>query len=489
MRLGQTSLLTFLSRLGSSVIGFVATVYFAQVLGSEVLGVYFLTLASVSWLKLGTSIGIPLAITKRVSEQSEKGSYVLAGFILMASGLLFISVLVFVFRDPVNEYLGEPLYQLVILLLVAEVMYKFVGAVIKGERLVHVEGFLSVSQTICRVSVQVAALLLGFTVSGLLFGEIIGFIFVTVAGVILMIFVFDRNLPTAFPEPRHFLSIIDFAKFSWLDDLKGNTFNMMDTIVLGFFVPSGLIGVYVVCWNISAVLDMFSKSVRNVFFPEMSKLASEDKKDRIVGYLSDALAFSGLFIIPGCIGAIIVGRGLLNLYGTEFMQGYLILIILIGSTLCFSYQRQFLATMDALNRPDLSFRVNLFFTIANMGLNVGLVYSFGWYGAAVATFLSALCSLILSYIIMRTLLPFVFPYLEITRQLLAALVMGGLVYTLLEVMSSFGLDIIRFGPVSIAIGFGGVTYFTSLYVISPRFRTVLNDNIPLRIPFADAKER
>jgi len=483
MRLGQTSLLTFLSRLGSSVLGFVATVYFAQVLGSEVLGVYFLTLATVAWLKLCTSIGIPLAITKRVSEQTEKDAYAVAGLLLMSGGLIVVTILIYVFREQVNQYLGEPLYAFVIFLLFAEVAYSFVGAAIKGERLVHVQGILGFVQTVIRVVTQVVAVIVGFKVSGLLFGEVVAFVLVTVGGVVLLVTYFDRSIPAVKPRRDHFRSIFDFAKYSWLGRLKGRSFNMMDTIVLGFFVPSGLIGIYVVCWNISSVLDIFAKSVSSSFFPEMSKLSNDDKDEQVARYLRDSLAFAGLFIIPGFVGAVVVGEGVLNLYGGEFRRGYTVLVILVSAKLLHSYQKQFLSTMDAVNRPDLSFRVNAFFVVTNISMNVVLVYLYGWIGAAVATFSSVLLSLVFAYTIIRSLLTFTVPYTEISAQLVAALVMGGAVYLLELIMLSAGINVLRFVPVFTAVGFGAATYFCCLFVLSTRFRTTVADNLPVDVPF------
>lgn len=484
MRLGQTSIITFFSRMGSSAIGFLATVYFAQVLGSEILGVYFLTLATVAWLKLATSIGIPVAITKRVSEQAEKDAYAGAGFLMMVTGLTVGVCLLYLFRGRVNQYLGEPLYQFVILLLVVEVAYSFVGALIKGERLVHIEGLLRVTQTVGRVTIQVLLVVTGFTVSGLLFGEVVAFGLVTIGGMVLLVTYFDRSLPSTKPKGKHFRSIFDFAKYSWLGRLKGRSYNMMDTIVLGFFVPSGLIGVYVVCWNISSVLDIFAKSVSSVFFPEMSKLSNENEDKRVAQYLSDALAFTGLFIIPGLVGAIVIGRGLLNLYGSEFQRGYIILIILVGSTLFNSYQKQLVSTMDAVDRPELSFRVNAFFVVTNISMNFIFVYLYGWIGAAVATLLSVAMSTVLAYVTIQSLLDFTVPYTEIARQVIAALLMGVVVYALVLTIESVGFSALRVGPVVAAVGVGAATYFTCLFVISPRFRTTLADNLPVDIPLA-----
>jgi O-antigen/teichoic acid export membrane protein len=48
MNLGQTSVVYFVSKLLGSVLGFVATIYFARVLGAEVLGQYALVLALIT---------------------------------------------------------------------------------------------------------------------------------------------------------------------------------------------------------------------------------------------------------------------------------------------------------------------------------------------------------------------------------------------------------------------------------------------------------
>lgn len=58
----------FGAKLLSSVLGFVATVYFARILGAQVLGYYAVTLALLSWLQIGTADGVGSALVKRISE-------------------------------------------------------------------------------------------------------------------------------------------------------------------------------------------------------------------------------------------------------------------------------------------------------------------------------------------------------------------------------------------------------------------------------------
>lgn len=478
MRLGQTSAVMFVSRFGSSILGFVATVYFARTLGSEVLGIYFLASAIAAWAKIGTNVGVPYAVTKRVSEQNDKQEHVIAGFLLIFTALVITSVLLYVFRDLVNQYLGAPLYYLVILLLSSQVTYGYVGSVIKGEELVHVEGLLRLVQTTSRVIFQLVLVYIGFEVAGLLLGEIAAYVLIAAVGAGLLVTYFGRSVPVAYPEKNHFGSIVDFAKYSILGRVQGRAYNLMDTVVLGLFIPSGLIGIYGICWNISAVLEIFSKSIKNSLFPQMSKLSSTGDRQKIASRLNDALAFSGLLTIPGLVGAIIAGEGLLNLYGAEFKKGYIILIILVGSSLFHSYQTQFVNTMDALDRPDLSFKVNVFFISTNMLMNFVLVYLYGWIGAAVATLSSVILSMVVAYKLLTDILSFSLPISIIFNQMLGSVVMGGILYAFVLILERSGFNTLRLFSVLSILVLGVLAYILSILIISPRLRRVVRENLP-----------
>jgi O-antigen/teichoic acid export membrane protein len=175
---------------------------------------------------------------------------------------------------------------------------------------------------------------------------------------------------------------------------------------------------------------------------------------------------------------VVGGEGVLNMYGAEFRQGRLILVILVGAALVQSYQLQFLNTMDALDRPELSFRVNFVFTVSNTTLNVTLVYLYGWIGAAFATFCSTLLAFVASYRILSTLLEFSALSTQILYQIISGVFMGVSVQALTIVLGASGLNTERFVPVLVSVAFCVVVYFGILLVISARFRRTVVYNLP-----------
>jgi len=132
---------------------------------------------------------------------------------------------------------------------------------------------------------------------------------------------------------------------------------------------------------------------------------------------------------------------LLRIYGPGFVEGAYALWILIFATLLYAYQKQLLNALNGTDRPDAAFRINASFIATNGFLNVMLISTIGFVGAAVATTLSAAVGVTAAFGTLRSALDFSIPFGEIAWQALAAAVMGVAVYgTELLIESTVGLD-------------------------------------------------
>ncbi len=254
----------------------------------------------------------------------------------------------------------------------------------------------------------------------------------------------------------------------------------MDTIVLAAFVSHGLIGVYEVAWNLASLFAIFGVSITRTLFPEMSKINSErGDSNEISGLLRVSLAYTGLFIIPGLIGAALVGDVVLTIYGDGFAVGYYILLILIFARLLYGYMSQFLSTINALDRPDLTFYINAVFVVVNLGLNVLLTWQYGWYGAAAATTLSAGLGLVLGYYFATRVTTVEIPTDEIAKQVVAAAIMALVVFALRWLIGD------SLSVIVVIVGVGAIVYFLTLLLISAEFRKTVVENLPFQLPIID----
>lgn len=474
MKYGRTSMVNFLSNLAMSFSGFVATIVLTRTLGQERYGAYVVVLSVLAWMAIAGNLGLGAAVRKRVSEATD-GNYVVAGLIAQFGLYVVVAVVLWFARPYLNAYMEIDATLVLILLLAVRLLGNYVQMVLDGQRLVHVSSILSPIEWTSRSVVQIALVLSGFGIAGAFAGYVVG------AVVGAMIGAYFVTVDWSLPSRRDFVRLKSFAQFSWLADIKGRTFLSMDTLVLAVFVSNSLIAVYEVAWNLASLFAIFGSSIRRTLFPEMSKISSADGTGgEIPELLRVSLAYSGLFIIPGLVGSALVGDVVLTIYGSGFKTGYSILIILTFARLLYGYQGQFLTLLDAVDRPDLTFRINGVFVVVNLVLNVVLTSQYGWYGAAAATTTSAATGLILGYYYARKIVEVVVPVAVVGKQVFAAGVMALVVYASRLLFGDSLLIVV------VLVVVGASVYFTVLLAISQEFRKTVEDNLPSGIPLLTA---
>ncbi|MFA9427880.1 oligosaccharide flippase family protein [Natronorubrum sp. A-ect3] len=472
MRLGQTSIVYFISKVIGSILGFIATIYIARVAGEVVLGQYSLVLALVTWLGIGGKVGFSQAITKRISEGNEPEKFAGAGLLIMCVMISSMSLLVYVFRDYINQYIGVPVSDFVILLLFVTLFKSFINANLQGSHLVHVYAILSTGKQIIRAVIQILLVGLGFGLTGMLLGYATGYILTSLVGLFIL------GVSISIPKRKHLLSLFNYAKYAWMGSIRGRTFNTLDIAILGLFVPAGTVGIYSVAWSIGTFLNIFGEAISKTLFPEISKNSSQDDQ-RSVAKLSEAsLAYGGLILIPGVIGSVVIGDLILLMFGDNFVSGFEVLTILVLALLIYTYNKQLVNSLNAVDHPDLAFRANCIFIISSVFFNLVMISTLGWIGAAVATLLSAGIGLLVSYYYLNSIINIEIPSSEIFRQLLAAMTMGIVVYLVRMISETTLVGNYNLMLVLLLGGTGAIVYFSLLIGISNRFRTTVFSNIP-----------
>lgn len=457
----------FLSRLVMSLAGFVATIVLTRTLGRSDYGTYVIVLSVLAWMTIASQAGLRQAILKRISESNE-GNYVVSGAISQLVLYTAVATILWIGRPYLNSFMGVEATWVLILMLGVRLGLEFVRTVLEGQHMVHLSSLLSPAEWIGRSSLQIILVLSGFGIAGAFAGYIAGAIFATAIGILYI------SLPRTSPSVRDFSRLKAFARYSWLGSIKGRTFQSMDTIILAFFVSNSLIAVYEVAWNLASVLAIFGFSITRTLFPEMSKIASmEESKSEISNLLQLSLSYSGLFIIPGIVGSALVGDIVLTIYGSGFSTGYQILMMLTFAQLLYVYMRQFESTIDAVDRPDLTFGINLVFVATNLLLNILLTWRYGWYGAAIATITSAGVGLLISYYYASNVVLVSVPFIEIAKQWFAALSMA-VVVVLGRFL--FGEELTT---IVILVVVGATVYFSILLTISIEFRATVKANSPI----------
>lgn len=477
MNVGQTSVVVFASKLLGSILGFLATLYFARLLGAEIVGYYAVTMSIVSWLKLGGTLGVSEAVVKRISEGEDPEAFYTAGIVVVFVFGIVLSLGVILTRDIMASYIGADVWPFVVALLLTGLFVTYVQSALKGRHKVHIAGILTPTNLTISSLTQIGLVFGSFGLAGMLGGYLLGELIVGVVGLLFLSIGIKR------PSRHHFDQLFDFAKYSWLGGLKIRSFNDVDILILAALVPAPLVGVYSIAWSISKFLSLFGSSVRSAIFPEISFADSSDDDERITQLTADSVAFIGLIAIPGLFGGIVLADRLLLIYGEEFTRGTSVLGLLILATLVYSYQQHLMVIIRAIDRPDIAFRINAIFIVANLLLNVVLVLWIGWVGAALATVVSAAVGLILAYRALRRIVDFDIPLGELVRQFAAAGLMAAIVFGLRRILETGNLVQYNITILVLLVGIGAGIYFLTLLGISDRFRRTVVANSPFAVPF------
>ncbi|QSG08227.1 flippase [Halapricum desulfuricans] len=466
----RSSALQFGIELLQTVAGFVAMIYFARTLGSATLGQYFLALAVVNWVMIPTA-GVRGTVQKRVSEDTDQGKFFTAGLLIQLCILCLLLGSIIFFRETVNRYLGFDGTFLVAGLILLKGLGTFFRAVLRAEHRVELAALVGGSWELLRIGLQVALILLGYKLFGLLAGEI------AAAGVITIATVGLISLHLSRPAWKHFQRLYDYGKYAWLSAIKPFAYSWMDVVILGFFVTDSVIGIYEISWRITAAFILLPSAMAKVTFPYLSKHAENEQMEEIANILRTSTTFAGMLAIPGLMGAVVIGEDVLAIYGEEFAGGIVIMVILTAGRIGQSYETFLLQTLNAIDRPDATFRISMIFILANITLNVVLVSQFGAIGAAVATAVTMLLSAILAMRVLRRVVGFTIDWDIIAVQFVSAIVMAIAVTGIRQQVQPL-TDI----ETLILVVFGAAVYFVGLLIGSSearaQFHRVIDQTIP-----------
>ncbi|SEL75849.1 oligosaccharide flippase family protein [Haloferax larsenii] len=477
-RLARASALQFIVRIGQTVAGAIATIYFVRELGVDTFGFYVLTMATVNWITV-PSVGIRSSVMKRVSDSERRSRFYSAGVVLQSAFVLFAALVLYLLRNQVNDYIGLPpgpygldAVGVITAILAATSSANIFLAVIRGEGRLEISSVFEGIWGVLRPGLQVGLVVFGGGVFALLAGEFFAAAFIVGVTPVVV------NARFVLPTSDEFKQLYDYGRYSWLSNLKSMSYSWLDTIILGLFVGKALIGTYEVAWRISALFTILPASFGKTLFPTVSEYSSQDRYEDIAEAVGRSLSFATLFAIPGLVGALIIGDGVLSLYGksvTDISAGYSILAILCIGRVVESGEIILMQVLNALDLPERTFKISIIFVISNIVLNGILISIFGVVGAAVATSTSIAVGTALAVRALPDELNLKFDSEVIKSQVVASLIMAVVLLGMIQ-MASPESELL----VLVYVGIGGTVYFISLSVLSEKTKRQISSMVNYR---------
>jgi O-antigen/teichoic acid export membrane protein len=414
----RQSMISLLSTLAFTAVGFFSTIYFAHSIGPAPLGEYFLFLAYFGIFNLIGDGGFGGAAVKRISEGGEQNEY-LSAFVFLRILLLTGSISALLLMVYYFSVISSGVFFWLLCALVISVFSSSTAMAVYGSGKVGVYQISAFLDAFIRVIVQVIAVFFGYSAGGLAGGFVGGII----AGGIVNFWHIDLRL--VWFKRSHLKNLLGFSMWIFLTSSGALVFSYADTILIGYFLGNADVGIYRTAFQLTSVATFTTLALHTVLYPKISSWDAQKNTAAIQNALSRAFTYSLFLAVPVCAGGWVLGERLLYfLYGASFARGAdtLNLLLLVQVANVFMY----LGTMslNSLNRPKDAFLVTAVASIVNIVLDVYLIPVFGIMGAAAATLIAMALNAFFAFILLSRIITVKLEYKPVRNIILSALLMG-----------------------------------------------------------------
>lgn len=404
---GFASIATLGVRLGGAGIGFLSHVALARLVEPAQYGVYVFVWTVIVLLGTFSGIGLPVAATKFVSTyQDQQQNSLLRRFTRYAAfvGLLVAfgaAVLMFVASFAAPDTLVEPIYRPALLIGAFCIPLFTLTEVGKGIARGFGRNVVAYAPAFLfrpiLIMVGVAALILsGWTLNA------VHLVYISIAALLLPLvwqwsFLRTKPVDAAKTDAEAtdmrrvwLLTALPLTAVEAYNLLQANT----DILVLKFYSTPDELAIYFVGTKIAALLSFVTFAISASAGKPIAAAFGRDDLDKVRRLTHHFASLAFWPTLAGFLVLLLGGTLLLGVFGPVYQGAYVPMIILAFGVLLQSYTAaaKFCLAMTG-GQKEMSL-VLVTTVILNLALNILLVPSFGIVGAATATMLSTLVSIV-----------------------------------------------------------------------------------------------
>ena len=407
-----------ISSLGITLIGFLATIFYAHWVGAGVLGAYFLFISYYSILSLLSDFGIGYAGIRRISEGKDQDKYFTASLAVRIGIYLVLVIGLLLFRDRFADLDHSGLFFALIVIVGITICQTSLGMAVSASNRLGLAASTTLINNIVRIVFQVIAVYFGYQVYGLVGGLGVGIL----TECIIQFFYVDYKVKKF--EWFHVKSLFSFSSWAFLGSAATVLFDNANLLIIAYFLPVSEVGIFGVCWTFSIFTLFISTALCNTLYVKVSRWNVAGERDMISSSLSRGMTYSLIFALPMLSGGIILGKQLLYyLYGASFAAGATALVIIITARIFQSVYQLYSTYLMATDHARTAFYGLGTGITVNIVLSVLLVPLLGLTGAAIASLANVVLCMIIGRHLLKRIIPVIIEKSPVGHILISTVVM------------------------------------------------------------------
>ncbi len=229
-------------------------------------------------------------------------------------------------------------------------------------------------------------------------------ILATYAMSMLQVFLINRHIKREIPEETPKYQVSHWVKIS-LPLLCINACELLlqnvDVLIVSRYLSAEHVGIYFAAAKTMSLIMFVHYAVGSAVANRFSALNARGDKEQLHSFVRDAVNWT---FWPSLLGAAVIlalGQFLLSLFGTQFVSGFSVMVILVIGFLFRSAIGPADFLLNMLGEQKLCALALALTVVLNIVLNFTLVPTYGLNGAATATSLSLIFAAVLHYSIAR----------------------------------------------------------------------------------------
>jgi len=243
---------------------------------------------------------------------------------------------------------------------------------------------------ICRPLANVVIVSIVFLLGFRLFGAVYGFLISSAISAAYGLYLLKRIFPDIVSELKPSYEFRKLLRFSLPVLFVGFSYvllNQTDRIMLGYFKASKDLGIYSAAAIISQQAGLITYSFSCIFCPIISDLYNRNEFRQLEKLYKTVTRWIVSLNLVLLLLLILFSKKIMGIFGSEFISGWLVLVILSSVHLVGYSTGGALAghVLQMSGKQDIEFINAMVMLIINVALNFWLIPIYGILGAAVAT--------------------------------------------------------------------------------------------------------
>lgn len=418
-------------QLALRVVSFIFTVLVVRTLGEEHFGQYSIVLAWAGLFSVIGDLGINQYLAREIARDKNAANelfwdtVVLRFILALLASVITVGGAILLTDYSTDIVIGIALFTMTYFFMA---LFAPIQSILTGNERLDVISIMSVIMQIIFMVLSAVFLLMGFNFVWLIVAGVLNMPIVTA----LQWYVIRRNKlgpPRWNINPTMWISVIRAGLPFAAVQLSLSFAFQVDTIFLSHYTSDAVVGWYGAAYRLTLTLFTISQSFNNAILPTLAREHTTNPETVRKWYYA-SVRFIVMIGLPIAVGGSILSRGIVMVYGDDFLPSAVAFAILVWDIPFVMYHSFCGNISTSIRKEGNAARIYMSVGILNIVLNAFLVPKFGIAAACFATVLTDLFGAALFYAVLRRELG---PGLKLNRLLwigAAAAAMGVIIFLL-----------------------------------------------------------